>query len=263
MGQGDRERLRRTFTEDAELYDRARPGYPAAAIDDLAGLARLAPGCRVLEIGCGTGQLTVPLAERGCRVVAVELGAEMAAMARRNLARFSSVDVVTATFEDWPLPAEPFDVVVAASAFHWIDPAVRVPKAAEALRVGGALAVIANHAAGGAEFFAEVRDCYERLDPAAPPGLSRPGDVMNPLDAAELRRSGRFGPVTFRRHEWELTYSTAQYLDLLQASAGHRALEPAARAALLDCVGRVIDDRHGGHVTKRHMTDLRVATRIR
>src|SRR5688572_7761630 len=84
----DAARLRVTFDEDAERYDRARPGYPSAVFDDLVELAGIGPGCRVLEIGCGTGQATVPLAERGCDIVAVELGAELAAIATRNLARF-------------------------------------------------------------------------------------------------------------------------------------------------------------------------------
>src|SRR5690349_15130736 len=97
-------RLRVTFDEDAERYDRARPGYPAAVFDDLLAVAGLGPGARVLEIGCGTGQATVPLAERGCRIVAVELGAELAAVARRNLARFPDVEVITGAFEPWPLP---------------------------------------------------------------------------------------------------------------------------------------------------------------
>src|SRR4029450_9212770 len=92
-------RLRVTFDEDAERYDRARPGYPSAVFDDLAELAGIGPGCRVLEIGCGTGQATVPLAERGCQIVAVELGAGLAAVARRNLARFPDVPVITAAVE--------------------------------------------------------------------------------------------------------------------------------------------------------------------
>ena len=82
--------LRGTFDEAPELYDRVRPGYPEEAFEDLATLARLRPGSRVLEIGCGTGQATVPLAARGFEVVAVELGAGLAKVARRNLASASS-----------------------------------------------------------------------------------------------------------------------------------------------------------------------------
>jgi SAM-dependent methyltransferase len=191
MAECDRERLRQVFTEDAELYDRARPGYPPVSIDELTEIAGLRPGCRVLEIGCGTGQITAPLAERGCRIVAVELGAELAAVARRNLGRFPSVEVVTAVFEDWALPPEPFDLVVSAIAFHWIDPAVRVGKAAEALRLGGALATIATHhvAGGSAAFFVEAQDCYERV---------RPGDAARVAVARGLghpRGHRRAGPL--------------------------------------------------------------------
>ncbi len=218
----------------------------------------------MLEIGCGTGQATVALAERGYRIVAVELGPEMATVARRNLARFDSVDVVTAAFEDWPLPDEPFDVVFCATAFHWVDPAVRVSKSADALRPGGVLATVATeHIAGGSEaFFAAVQDCYERFDPATPPGLRQQTAPEIPQDDRELAASGRFGPAQFHRYEWELSYSTAEYLDLLLTYSGHRALPAVQRSGLLDCIAGHIDRNHGGRVVKRYLTELRVAQRL-
>ncbi|WP_030683057.1 class I SAM-dependent methyltransferase [Streptomyces cellulosae] len=255
--------LSRTFDEDAELYDRARPGYPPEVFDDLTQVAGVGPGCRVLEVGAGTGKATLPLAELGCRITAVELGAGMAAVARRNLAGFEAVEIVTADFETWPLPQEPFDVVLAASAFHWIDPAVRMTKAADALRPGGALAVVATqHVAGGSEeFFVEVQGCYERFDPATPPGLRPPAadDVDTSDHADEAARSGRFDPVVFRRHEWNLTYTTAEYLEVLQTYSGHRALPSEAREGLLECIAGLIDTRYGGRITKRYLTELRVS----
>jgi SAM-dependent methyltransferase len=257
-----RERLRASFDKAAELYDRARPRYPAALFEDLADLTGIGPGSRVLEIGPGTGQATLPLAERGCRVVAVELGPDLAAVARRNLARFPTVEVVTAAFEDWPLPSEPFDLVLAATAFHWIDPAVRVAKAADVLRPGGALATVTtHHVAGGDEsFFAEVQDCYIRWDPETPPDGTPPRAAADiPSSSEELDRSGRFGPATFRRYEWELPYTTAGYIEVLLAYSGHRALHPTAKAGLLDRVARLIDHGYGGRITKRYLTELRVA----
>ena len=89
-----------------------------ALFDDLGGLTSVGPDCHVLEIGCGTGQATAPLAQRGGRVVAVELGPVMAAVARRNLAAFPTVQVVTSAFEDWPLPIEPFDLVFAGVSIN-------------------------------------------------------------------------------------------------------------------------------------------------
>ncbi|ONK15372.1 class I SAM-dependent methyltransferase [Streptomyces sp. MP131-18] len=258
-----REGLRRTFDEDAELYDRARPGYPPGLYDDLAELAGARPGGHVLEVGCGTGQATVPLARLGCRITAVEAGPHMAAVARRNLAGAAAVEVVTADFESWPLPEEPFDVVVAATAFHWIDPAVRMAKAAEALRPGGALAVVrTQHVRGGTEeFFVEVQRCYERFDPDTPPGLRLPAaaDIDGSDHAHEVALSGRFGPTVFRRHEQDLTYTTSEYLDLLRTYSGHRALPEAARTGLLKCIASLIDKQHGGRVTKRYLIELAVS----
>ncbi|WP_129839033.1 class I SAM-dependent methyltransferase [Streptomyces sp. RFCAC02] len=258
-----RARLARIFDEDAELYDRARPGYPAELFDDLAALADARAGSRVLEIGCGTGQATVPLARRGCRVTAVEAGERMAAIARRNVAGAGTAEVVTSDFESWPLPREPFDAVVSATAFHWIDPAVRVTKAADALRPGGALAVVrTQHVRGGTEdFFAEAQRCYERFDPATPPGLLPPeaAAVDGSDHAEEVARSGRFGPTAERRYERDITYSAQEYLDLLRTYSGHRALPDAARDGLFGCVAGLIDGAYGGRITKRYLIELAVS----
>jgi SAM-dependent methyltransferase len=253
--------LRERFNEDAELYDRARPGYPGALFDHLAQVACIGPNCRVLEIGCGTGQATLPLAERGCEIVCVELGASMAAVAQRKLARFPLVRVEVAAFEDWPLPNEPFDMVFAATAFHWIDPSVRVRKAADALRRGGALATIAtHHVAGGDEaFFADAQACYERWDPATPPGLRLQPSSEIPFDSDDLNQSDRFGPAAFRRYEWEVAYTTSSYIDTLLTYSGHRALPTDARAGLLGCLADLIESSYGGRIRKRYMSELRVA----
>ncbi len=238
-----------------------RPGYPAQLFDDLAKLAWIGPGCQVLEVGIGTGQASVQLAERGCRLVGVEISPELAALARRKLARFHSASVVVAAFEDWPLPGERFDTVVAATAFHWIDPAVRVAKAADALRDGGALVTIdTQHVAGGTtEFFAEVQRCYERWDPSTPRGLGLPRSTDVAPSSEELDRSGRFGPAAFRRYEWEVTYSAEEYRDLLLTYSAHIALDRDAQTGLLACITDLIDARFGGRITKRYLTELRVA----
>ncbi|MFF3750552.1 class I SAM-dependent methyltransferase [Streptomyces sp. NPDC002018] len=260
-----RVRLSQTFDEDAELYDQTRPGYPSELYDDLAEFAGACPGSRVLEIGCGTGQATVPLAERGCRITAVEAGPSMAAVARRNLNGAAGVEIVTADFESWPLPEDSFDVVFAATAFHWIDPAVRMAKAAEALRPGGALAVVrTQHVRGGTEeFFVEVQRCYERFDPDTPPGFRPPeaADIDGSDHAQEVVRSGAFGPTVFRRYERDLTYTTSEYLRLLQTYSGHRALAEAARNGLLGCIADLIDGRYGGRVTRRYLIELAVSHR--
>jgi len=264
MTDADRQRLRATFTEDAELYARRRSGYPAATMHDLAALGALRPGSRVLEIGCGAGQATLPLARLGCKITAVELGPELAAVARDRLAGFDNTEVVVANFEDWPLPRPGFDLVLAATSFHWIDPAIRMKKSADALRPNGALAVIStHHVAGGTNtFFVDVQACYECFDPTTPPGLrlQRPEDI--PADIVEFEESGRFGPVTVRRYQWEMAYTAGEYLELLSTYSGHRAMTAQSRKGLFACIKRLIDD-HGGTIVKRYMTQLAIAHRLR
>jgi SAM-dependent methyltransferase len=222
--------------------------------DELANLAGLRPGARILEIGAGTGKATLPLAERNYRVTAIELGQSLAAVARRKLAGFPNVAIVVAAFEDWPLPPEPFDAVVSATAFHWLDSSVRVTKSAAALRPGGTLATIATHHIDGGDrqFFIDVQDCYQR-----PRSLPTAADV--PPDTGELERSGRFEPPTFRRYEWEQPYSAQEYLDLLATYSDHRALEETVRRRLLDCISQLIVERYGGRIRKRYLNELRIA----
>lgn len=264
MSDADRHRLRATFGEDAELYERARPEYPAELFADLVALALLGPGSSVLEIGCGTGQATVALARLGCAVTAVELGGALAGIARRKLTGFDARVVVT-PFEDWQLPPEPFDLVVAATSFHWVDPAVRVRKSADALRPGGSLAVVStHHVAGGTNaFFADAQRCYERFDPATPPGLQLQAADDLPCDSAEFDQSGRFGPVLFRRYVADHTYTSDGYLNLLSTFSGHRALPSPARQGLFSCLRHLIDNNHQGVITKRLMTQLAIAHRAR
>ncbi|MFF3306475.1 class I SAM-dependent methyltransferase [Streptomyces sp. NPDC002952] len=247
--------LRDTFDGAAERYDRARPSYPPALTAELVERAALGPDSRVLELGPGTGQLTAALAESGCEITAVERGPSLAAVARRNLSGFPRVHVEVGSFEDWPLPDEPFDLVVSATAFHWIDPAVRVAKSARALRPGGCLALVTtHHVAGGSDaFFARAQGCYERWDPATPPGLRLVDEAETATDTRELEQ---LGPVTSSRHAREIGYSAAEYLDVLMTYSGHLALEATARDGLLACLRELIDTRHAGRITKRYLHEL-------
>jgi SAM-dependent methyltransferase len=132
----ERNRLRATFDQVALQYDEARPGYPEALFDDVVTLSKIPQGGRILEIGCGTGQATVPFARLGYRILCIELGEDLAAGARHKLDAYPWVEVRTGAFEDWLTEEGAFDLVISATAFHWIDPKVAYPKAAKALRRG-------------------------------------------------------------------------------------------------------------------------------
>lgn len=263
--EADREVQKWTFDPIAELYDRVRPGYPAELLHDLSELAGIGEGTRVLEIGCGTGKLTVPLAELGCEIVAVELGSNLAHVARRNLSPFRNVEIVTASFEDWRPSPDPFDAVVSATAFHWLDPLTRVPKCADLLRPYGTLGIVISHHVARDEdtFFHDSQECWERWDPSPEPGFGLPRPEEVPIDTEEIRASGRFEDPTVRRYAWEEQYSTAGYIDLISTYSANLVLEPETRSGLFGCLADLIDKRYDGRVTKPHLNELQVARRLR
>ena len=251
------------FDEDPERYDRARPGYPVDLLQDLASLGGIGRGTRILEIGPGTGQATEALVSAGAQVVGVEPGAGLGRLLARKFD--TAVEVVTSRFEAWPLPEQPFDLVTAFTSWHWLDQSVRGPKAAAALRPGGLLATITTfHILGGtAGFFADAQACYEKWDPATEPGIQlEPADAI-PVGMDEIDTSELFQPAIRRRYQQEITYSTAEYLDVLNTYSGHRALSAERREGLLGCLADLADHKYGGTIRKRYLYELRVAERVR
>jgi len=255
-------RRRESFDEVAELYDRARPGYPQRLIDDLVALTDLDKRCRVLEIGSGTGQLTVPLAERGLSVVAVELGSSLAEIARRKLAPFEHAEVVVADFDEWVLPEVPFDLVVAATAFHWLDPVRRVQKCAEALHPGGALAIVETHwgvGHGDDLFLAESQSCYARWDPDHDPAFRPPTLDDLPEQRDDLASSQLFAQIMHRRYLCDREYGAAQYCDLLRTFSNVLAFEEPTRRGFLACIADLIESRFEGGIVRHDLYDLWLA----
>ena len=135
-------RYGQVFDEVAAEYDRQRPAYPDELVDQACRIAGIGSGDQVLEVGCGSGQLTRALAARGLHVTALEPGPSLIALARGNLAGAGEVEFVNARFEDAALPRGRFRAVFSASAFHWVDPEVGWQKAADVLVPGGTLALV-------------------------------------------------------------------------------------------------------------------------
>lgn len=258
----DREQLRHTFGSVAELYDRARPGYPAAIFDDLAELAHLEPGSRVLEIGPGTGKATAELVRRGYAVTGIELSAELAEIARLNV---PEARVEVGDFESWEPREAGFDAVAVFNAFHWIDPEIRYAKPARLLRPGGVLGVVgAPHVMLPEDdpFWAEVQEDY---DAVVPHPDNRPPPPPEQIEgwADDWRASGFFERVEERSHLMTLTYTADGYVALLGTFSENLALPAEQRDELFRRIHARIEAQPGGTVTKRQLAVLTVGQRPR
>jgi SAM-dependent methyltransferase len=260
--------LGRVFNEVPELYDRVRPGYPDELIADLAAIAGLDGRSAVLEVGCGTGQATRSLAALGCSVTAVEPGLAMAALARERLAGVDNVDIETATFEEWDDRGRRFDLLVAASSWHWVDPAIGWPRAREVLRPGGWMALIGHvvvRRPGEPEVYAETADLHERFSPGNP-GWGHP-----PLeDGVRTSTEGwglvedpgpLFGPTIVRWYPTVQWFDGPGFADLLRSTSLYRALDPDVREPLLGAIAERIRTRMGDRAPRRYLGVLRAGQR--
>jgi SAM-dependent methyltransferase len=251
-----------SFDTVAELYDRARR-CPEELIDDLFALAGMTPrGTSVLEVGCGTGQASVQLARRGCRIVCVEMGPNLARIARRNLASFPHASVVNLCFEDFK-PTKRFDMVLAVTSWHWIDPKVRYARAAEALRPGGVLAFTTGAHAfppGFDSFFAEIQATYEAIGEGQikwpPPAPEEIGDSRE-----EIERSGLFEDVRVARRVWEQGFTADEYVAMMGTASDHVLMEPEKREPLFSEMRRLISARPESRIRRHWLTILHVARR--
>jgi SAM-dependent methyltransferase len=267
VAEPDRRDLGRVFNEVPELYDRIRPTYPDELFADLADITGANAGSPVLEVGCGTGQATRSLAALGYSVTAVEPGEGMAALARRKLAEFGNVEVENSTFEDWDDGGRRFDVLAAASSWHWVDPSVGWRRAHELLRPGGWMALIFNvvvRRPGEPEVYAETADLHERFSPGNPGWCDPPlEDEVRMTDESWglVTDPGIFSPAIVRWYPVVQWFDGNGFADLLRSTSLYRELDEDVREPLLDAIAERIRTQMGDRASRRYLSILRAGQR--
>lgn len=255
---------------DVDAYDVGRPSYPDQVYELLRDRCGLGPGTRTLEIGPGTGQATRDLLEAGSSVTAVEFSPELADRLRAKHGS-GDLEVVVDSFEDAALPVEAFDLVVAATAFHWVPPESALPRVADLLRDDGHLALWWN-VYGDPDRDDPFRDALESvLADLAPelldvPSASNPGKATShALDTeariAEIDASGRYGPVHHEVIPWTGRHRPDALRALFASFSPWLALAEKDRKAVLDAVEHLATEDFDGIVERPYLTPIYTATK--
>lgn len=248
------------FNSAAAAYHATRPRYPEALFDALAREAGLRAGSRLLEIGPGTGQATEPLARRGYSIIAIELGDDLAAIARAALAQYPNVQIRTGAFEDAELPPQSFDLVYAATSLHWVTQEHRFSKPYMLLKKDGCLAIISTHHISDDEddaFFFASQPIYRKYRPGGKHDdsfrLPKLSDVQ-----AERMDGSLFAHVFFGIFPITIRYSSRDYAMLLSTYSPVLAMDPALRARFLGEIESLIERDFGGSIQKRFGMSLTI-----
>lgn len=220
------------FDRSAPAYERARPGYPPPAVNDLVDLLGLGPGRTVVDLAAGTGKLTRLLVPSGATVVAVE---PLAGMRQELSGVAPGVEVLDGTAEGMPVPDGWADAVTVAQAFHWFDGERALPEIHRVLRPGGRLAMIWN-----------VRDrtvdWVERLSEITEPHA---GDVPRYRTSAwrePFATTDLFEPLEFRQYAFEHEVDAGTMVERIRSISWISTLPEAERDDVLAAVEALFVD---------------------
>jgi SAM-dependent methyltransferase len=267
------------FDAVADTYDARRPVFPEVVFDEIAATTGLGRGSPVVEIGPGTGQATIRLAELGTKLVAIEPGAALVELLSRRVAAFPDVTIVRSRFEDWEPPNTGFDAVVAASSWHWLDPMTRWQKAHDVLNPSGWLVLLGHIVVadpGELEVFAETADLHEAYASGHPSWGHPPtaGEVIAAAEAVSSSIAGvervigrapdpseteLFQSPILRWYRQVQHFDATGYVGHLRTTSLYASLGAEVREPLLSAIEQRIRDRMDNKATRRYLVSARLA----
>lgn len=256
---------REAFGADPAGYHAARPAYPDATWAVLRQHAGLKPGIDVLEIGAGTGLATGPLlAHDPAHLLAVEPDARLATFLATSLAD-PRLTVIQQPFETVALPDGSVDLVVSATAFHWLDPVPALARLERALRPGGAVALIWNEFGDPRRqdgFHDATRGLFagRASSPAAGDGARVPHSLQSEARRDDFLAAGLV-PEAPQYLAWTLMLDVQGVRRLYASYSNVTALPSDERERLLDGLAHIAQTAFGGRVERNMVTAIHTARR--
>jgi SAM-dependent methyltransferase len=244
----DLEQRKNWYSPAAEAYNKARPRYPEALIQQVVEVAQLGADSKILEVGCGPATATVAFAPLGCSMVCLEPNPDFFRLAQQNCKAYPKVEIQKTSFEEWTQAVEKFDAVLAASSFHWISPEVGYPKAAHALKENGSLILLWNKELQPSyEVYQSLSKIYQQYAPSLDRYEDRETqeEILRGLGQMALD-SGQFENLVAGTMASKVTYSTDEYLMLLNTYSPYLKLDPQHKDVLFEGLRNSIEHDFGG-----------------
>lgn len=257
-----------TFDTVADEYDKWRPEYVPELYNDIFSYSNISPESCALEIGIGTGQATKPILNTGCKIVAVELGKNLAELTRLKFKDYGNISVVNSSFQDYCCDNNSFDIVYSASAFHWIDEEEGYIKVYNLLKSGGVFARFASHPfdyiAGQEELAEQIGRIYFKYmrDPSeTPTPLMQIYTEEDAEERSDIAKKYGFTDIVTKIYYRDLVYTSDEYIKRASIESDKIALDSQIRNQFLNEMKNAID-KYGGKITIRDMIDLNLARKL-
>ncbi|QUH28713.1 class I SAM-dependent methyltransferase [Vallitalea guaymasensis] len=248
-----------TFNTVYKEYDKWRPTYVDELYDDIFAYKEINSSSKVVEIGIGTGQATLPILETGCFLTAVEFGDELSLYAKQKFNCYRKFDVVNAKFEDFTCEDNSLDLIYSASAFHWIPEEIGYRKAFNLLKSGGVFARFANHPYKD-KSIPEMHEALKKVyDVYMPRTLGeKEYSEDNAKNRADIAKKYGFIDIDYKMYYRTRTFTSDEYISLLGTYSDHIAIQEEKRKEFFAEIKKAIDEL-GGLITIFDTIDLELA----
>ena len=253
-----------TFDTVATTYEKLRPGYVDELYQTIFDFIPIDESSNVVEVGSGGGQATAPMLKTGCSLTAVEYGTQFSERLKEKYRAYPKFSVVTDKFENVEFPNGAFDLVYAASAFHWIPEEIGYKKVFTMLKSGGAFARFANHPyrdKGNPALSEEIDALYDEFYYTYYNKKREPLSEYTEEQAkarAEIAERYGFSDIRYALFHRERVFSAMEYASLLGTYSDHIAMEETVRTRFFTKIEEAIN-RHGGLITIYDTIDLQLA----
>ncbi|MDO4422242.1 MAG: methyltransferase domain-containing protein [Eubacteriales bacterium] len=260
----NRKELGATFDTEASKYDKMRPGYADELFQAIFEYVKIGEGSRVVEVGSGSGQATLPVLKTGCELTSVEYGENFSRILMEKFGGYKGFKVITGKFEDVDLEDDAYDLVFSATAFHWVPEEIGYPKVYSALKSGGAFARFANrprNSQNAPELAAEINALYEEYYNKAYDIKSGTKKWFTEEKAKEISlipAKYGFTDITYKLFYRERVFTADEYIQLLGTYSDHIAIEETIRNEFFSKIAAAIN-RHGGKIIISDTMDLELA----
>ena len=248
------------FNEITENYEKVRWGWIPEIFEDIVKYSSPSTGKNALEIGAGTGKATEHILEAGYNVLAVEMSENMSDFLKQKFNETQDLKVLTSTFEDAELEDSVYDLIYAASAFHWVDADIGCPKVFRLLKDKGVFALIRGNGERVREgkLYDAVNIVYDKYYYSHYEKWDREKSIADMtvedyLKPSEIERGFRFKgmeeygftDVTMKIYKTRKQHTADEHIKLLDTFSDHIALPEENRKALYDGVAEAIN-KNGG-----------------
>ncbi len=241
-------------------YETIRPEWTSDIFADITKYAKPDQNKTAIEIGIGTGKATTPILNMGYNVTAIEINPQMAEFSANRFKAYNNFNIMISSFEDAPLDGNSYDLIYAASAFHWVDAEIGLPKALRLLKDGGAIALFRYNEIASVDdkLFNDLYNIrnqyynhYYKL-PYSQPIRKAHNDFYKPEEIYkgfrfESLQSYGFRDISMKFYDVTLEYTPDEYISLLNTLSDHRNLPDDIRIPFYSKTKEAIEASGGNY----------------